>query len=231
MPGYNLLAHAIGSDPITGARVGGEGSLLREVVELVPGGAELMQRLQQSGAIDRAGAWLRQEIPTLGLSYATISSLFERAWDSLSAWDLIDPAAAWERLSGIFAPPIERVIAFAERAAEKLLELSLEAMIAAGGGASEQVLGILRRAGEAFGMIVRDPMGFARNLVAAVRGGFERFAENIGTHLQRGLLGWLTGALQGALRLPRGWTSRASSTSPPRCSASPGTACASGWSG
>lgn len=202
VPGYNLLTHAIGADPITGARVGGEGSLLREVIGLVPGGAELMQRLQQSGAIDRAGAWLRQEIPTLGLSYEAISSLFSRAWDSISAWDLLDPSAAWDRLSAIFTPPIDRVIAFAERAAEKLFEFSLEAMIAAGGGASEQVLGVLRRAGEAFGAIVRDPMGFARNLVAAVRGGFERFAENIGTHLQQGLLGWLTGALRGAIRLP-----------------------------
>jgi hypothetical protein len=203
VPGYMLLAHAIGADPITGARVGGEGSLLREVISVIPGGGELMQRLQQSGAIDRAGAWLRQEIPTLGLSYGAIATLFERAWDSISAWDLWDPSAAWDRLASIFMPPIERVIAFAERAADKLLEFALEAMLAAGGGASEQVLGILRRAGEAFGMIVRDPMGFARNLVAAVRGGFERFAQNIGAHLQRGLLGWLTGALQGALRLPQ----------------------------
>jgi hypothetical protein len=162
-----------------------------------------MQRLEQSGALDRAGPWLQQEIQTLNLSYATISQLFERAWDSITAWDLFDPAAAWGRLAGIFGPPIDRVIAFAERAAEKLLEFALEAMLAAGGGAAEQIMGILRRAGEAFGAIARDPLGFARNLIRAVVGGFEKFLENIGTHLQRGLIGWLTGALQGVIRLPQ----------------------------
>jgi hypothetical protein len=202
VPGYGLLTAAIGADPITGQAVEGGGSLLREVVALVPGGAALMQRLEQSNAIDKAGAWLRQEIPTLGISLRSISDLFQRAWDSLTAWDLFDPAAAWERLSGIFRPPLDRVIAFAGRAADKLLELALEAMLAAGGGAAGHVLGILRRAGEAFGAIARDPLGFARNLIAAVRGGFEQFLQNIGGHLQRGLLGWLTGALQGVIRLP-----------------------------
>jgi hypothetical protein len=201
VPGYSLVAHAIGADPITGEPV--RGSLLREVIGLIPGGAALMERLEQSGAIERASAWLSEEVTKLDLTYERIADLFGRAWDSISAWDLIDPGAAWERLSRIFDAPIARVRAFAERAAEKLFELSLEAMLAAGGGAAEQVLGVLRRAGQAFGAIVRDPLGFASNLVAAVRGGFSAFADNLGAHLQRGLIGWLTGALGGVIQLPQ----------------------------
>jgi hypothetical protein len=169
---------------------------------MIPGGAALMERLEQSGVLPKASAWLSEEIGKLGLSFAQIAGLFERAWDSISAWDLIDPAGAWARLSSIFEPAIAKVVAFAERAAEKLFEFSLEAMLAAGGGAATQVMGVLKRAGAAFGAIVRDPLGFAANLVAAVKGGFQAFASNIGAHLQRGLLEWLTGALQGAIRLP-----------------------------
>jgi hypothetical protein len=101
-----------------------------------------MQRLQQSGALERASAWLTDEVSKLELTYERIAQLFERAWDNLSAWDLIDPGAAWDRLARIFDPPIARVRAFAERAAEKLFEFSLEAMLAAGGGAAEQVMGV-----------------------------------------------------------------------------------------
>jgi hypothetical protein len=140
VPGYSLVAHAIGADPITGEPV--QGSLVAEVVGLIPGGAALMQRLQQSGALERASAWLTDEVSKLELTYERIAQLFERAWDNLSAWDLIDPGAAWDRLARIFDPPIARVRAFAERAAEKLFEFSLEAMLAAGGGAAEQVMGV-----------------------------------------------------------------------------------------
>jgi hypothetical protein len=203
VPGYTLLTRAIGSDPITGQRVDSStGAIVREIAAIVPGGTEMLQRLEQSGALDRAGAWLQQEIPALGLSYERISQLFQQAWDSISAWDLFDPAGAWDRLAHIFQGPVDRLIAFAERASEKLLEFALEAMLAAGGGASEQVMAILRRAGQAFMAIVRDPIGFARNLVNAVMSGFQGFLRNIGAHLQRGLIGWLTGALGGAIRLP-----------------------------
>jgi len=203
IPGYSLLTRVIGTNPITGVAVDSSAAaIVRDIAAIVPGGTEMLQRLEQSGALSRAGAWLQEEIPTLGLSFERISDLFQRAWDSISAWDLFDPAAAWERLEHIFMPPIQRLIAFAERAADKLLEFALEAMLAAGGGAAEQVMAILRRAGQAFGAIVRDPIGFARHLVDAVMGGFQNFLRNIGGHLQRGLLGWLTGALGGALRLP-----------------------------
>lgn len=201
VPGYTLVAHAVGADPITGQPV--PGSLVKEIVALIPGGAALMERLEQSGVLPKASAWLSDEIGKLGLTFDTIAGLFKQAWDSISAWDLFDPAAAWSRLSKIFDPPIAKVTAFAERAAEKLFEFSLEAMLAAGGGAASQVMVVLKRAGQAFGQIVKDPIGFASNLVAAVKGGFAAFASNIGTHLQKGLFGWLTGALKGAITLPQ----------------------------
>ena len=66
------------------------------------------------------------------------------------------------------------------------------------GGLGTQVMGIIRQAGDVFNQILRDPVGFAGNLVAAVRGGLGAFLSNVGTHLRNGLIGWLTGSLGGA---------------------------------
>ncbi len=45
---------------------------------------------------------------------------------------------------------------------------------------------------------MNDPLGFLGNLVSAVVGGVQRFADNIVAHLQVGVIGWLTGALGSA---------------------------------
>lgn len=62
---------------------------------------------------------------------------------------------------------------------------------------------VLARAASAIGDIIKDPIGFLGNLVAGVKGGIERFFSNIGTHLKKGLMGWLFGQLANAgIELP-----------------------------
>jgi hypothetical protein len=46
--------------------------------------------------------------------------------------------------------------------------------------------------------IVKAPVKFLKNLLAAVKLGFSQFKDNILEHLKKGLLGWLFGALAGA---------------------------------
>jgi Domain of unknown function (DUF4157) len=43
--------------------------------------------------------------------------------------------------------------------------------------------------------IIADPIGFLKNLIAAIKLGLENFASNILTHLKTGFITWLTGAL------------------------------------
>lgn len=51
--------------------------------------------------------------------------------------------------------------------------------------------------------IIAHPIRFLGNLVSAVGQGLKNFIKNIGTHLQKGLMDWLFGALAGAgLKLP-----------------------------
>jgi hypothetical protein len=119
--------------------------------------------------------------------------------------DLLSPSRAWEKLKGVFGPPLGRLRDFAVAAGKKLLEFVFEGALALGGSAAQQVLAIFRRIGAVFGLIAADPVRFLGNLLTAVKGGFTRFAANILAHLRTALFEWLLGALGGALRLPSRW--------------------------
>ncbi len=67
----------------------------------------------------------------------------------------------------------------------------------------DMLLGVLAKAASAVAAIIRDPIGFLGKLVGAVGAGLRAFLANIGEHLKKGLVGWLTGAMAGAgLALP-----------------------------
>ncbi|MFD5748777.1 HPC2 multi-domain protein [Streptomyces sp. NPDC127033] len=55
------------------------------------------------------------------------------------------------------------------------------------------LMGVLRKAVQAIGMILTDPIGFLGKLVTAVGGGLKLFMKNIGRHMQQGVLTWLLG--------------------------------------
>ncbi|AOT62480.1 hypothetical protein A4G23_05378 [Streptomyces rubrolavendulae] len=55
------------------------------------------------------------------------------------------------------------------------------------------LLAVLAKAAQAVMLILRDPVGFLRNLVSAVGAGLRRFLQNIGRHLKQGILSWLLG--------------------------------------
>lgn len=62
----------------------------------------------------------------------------------------------------------------------------------------ELVVQVLAKAAAAIGDILTDPVGFLVNLLGAVKAGFGRFFDNIGTHLLNGVSGWLFGQAQSA---------------------------------
>jgi F0F1-type ATP synthase membrane subunit b/b' len=66
------------------------------------------------------------------------------------------------------------------------------------------LLGVLAKAAAAIDKIIEDPIGFLGNLVSGVKAGLSKFMSNIGTHLQKGLMEWLFGALAGAgIQIPQ----------------------------
>ena len=57
---------------------------------------------------------------------------------------------------------------------------------------------VFARVASAVERIIKDPITFIGNFVGAVKAGLNRFVDNIGTHLTKGIRGWLFGALADA---------------------------------
>lgn len=55
------------------------------------------------------------------------------------------------------------------------------------------LLSVLAKAAQAVMLILKDPIGFLKNLVTAVGAGLKQFLRNIGRHLQQGIMSWLLG--------------------------------------
>jgi hypothetical protein len=203
IPGYDLLAFIIGRDPITQNPVERSAiNLIRGLVGLIPGGAALFENLQRTGVVQRAGDWFSAEVAKLNLTWEYIRGLFAQAWDALSVSDFVSPGTVWDKLKGVFGPPLTRIKNFALSAGRKILEFVFEGALALAGGAAQEVLAIFRRIGDVFGLVVADPIRFFRNLLNAVKGGFDLFWKNILSHLRTALFDWLLGALRGAVQLP-----------------------------
>lgn len=74
----------------------------------------------------------------------------------------------------------------------------LEAVLTLVGVDPEAFYAFVGRAQETFDIIVNDPLGFLSNLVSALVGGVQGFADRFGDHLKKGVIDWLTGTLGGA---------------------------------
>jgi hypothetical protein len=193
IPGYPLLRVILGRDPLTGEDVPRTAeNFIMGFLSFVPGGREKFRNLQESGAIDKAFAWLEEAIGRLGLIGEALLNAFTRIWETFTINDLVNPIAAFERVVEIFTEPVRMIIDFALEVGMKILEFIFEGVL---GPTGARVLAILKRARSTFTLIITDPIGFVGNLINAVMQGFRQFSGNILQHLQAGLIGWLTGTL------------------------------------
>jgi hypothetical protein len=204
IPGYDLLGFILGRDPITQAPVERNATnLLRGLFGLVPGGSQLFENLQQARVVERAFQWVSTELTRLNITWAVIRGAIERFLNSLGASDILNLGGVFDRARAIFGPIVRSITTFALSAGRKVLEFIFEGAIALAGGAAQRVLGLFRRIGDTIQLIINDPVGFLRNLIEAVAGGFRQFGSNILAHLRAAIFDWLFGALQGAgIQLP-----------------------------
>ncbi|AKJ02884.1 hypothetical protein ATI61_11373 [Archangium gephyra] len=67
----------------------------------------------------------------------------------------------------------------------------------------DKLMAILRKGADTIELILKDPIGFLSNLIAALKQGFNQFVGNIGAHLKRGFMQWLFGALaEAGIQIP-----------------------------
>src|SRR3954447_11047865 len=96
IPGFRLLTIVLGFNPINMRSTDrNTANLLRALIELLPGGAFITQALDNHGVINRAAAWVEQQLATLGDIGGGIIAGLKRFLDSLSWTDIFDLGGVW----------------------------------------------------------------------------------------------------------------------------------------
>lgn len=200
--GWDLLCAVLQRNPITGEPVARNAENLIGGFMTLIGQQEVWQNIQRSNAIGRAWAWFQGALAGLLGFVRSIPGLFVSAFRSLGIRDLLDVPGAFMRVARVFGSFIGRFFSWAGGTVMNLLQIIFE-VVAPG------AMPFLRRAGGAFRSIIRNPIGFIRNLVNAGKLGFRRFATNFLTHLRTSLVNWLTGTLGGTgVYIPQAFTPR-----------------------
>ncbi|MBP1223609.1 DUF4157 domain-containing protein [Flavobacterium sp. 1355] len=193
--GYSLVKVIIGKDPFTQEAVPRTvPNLIRGFMSLMDGGEEQYAQMVESGAIARIAGQIEAAVATLNMTPESIIQLFTDIWNSMSINDLIHPIDAFMRIIEKFGEPIGRLIAFVAEIIRIVIVAILEIM----NFPFDLIGNIITRALEAIEDIKKDPIGFLKNILKALKQGFIQFFDNIVTHLINGVTGWLMSELKDA---------------------------------
>lgn len=193
--GYHLLTVLLNQDPFTNERVPRSvENIIRGFMSLMDGGEAQFQQMKETGAIERTTERVNAAVEELGFNFGYIVGLFIELWNSFTIDDIFDPLGAFRRIVDTLAEPLYRLIRFVVRIVRIVIEVLLEIM----NFPFETINSIISNASQAFEDIKRDPIGFLKNLLMAVKQGFVQFFDNILTHLLNGLRDWLFGELASA---------------------------------
>ncbi len=193
--GFSLVTVIIGKDPFTDQEVPFTmENVIKGFFSLMEGGEEQYNQLKESGAIDRTVAKITAAVARLNMTPSAIVQLFIDLWNSFSLDDLMNPIAAFQRIIAKFGEPIGRLIAFVI----EIIMIVIEAILIVMNFPFDLINNIIAKAMQAYQMIKRDPVGFLKNLLRAIKQGFIQFFDNILQHLLTGLVGWLTSELRDA---------------------------------
>ena len=193
--GFHLVTVILGKDPFTQEVIErSTENIIRGFMGLLPGGEEQFQQMKQTGAIEQAVARINAAVATLNFSWAYITGLFMDLWNSFTIADVFNPIAAFVRIVETLASPIRRLFDFVVTIVQIIVEILLVVM----NFPIDTINQIIANARSAFEDIKRDPIGFLKNLLRAVKQGFIQFFDNIVTHLLGGLRDWLFGELASA---------------------------------
>ncbi len=193
--GYSLVKVIIGKDPFTQEVVPRTvPNMIKGFMSLMDGGEEQYAQMVESGAIARITGEIEAAVATLNMTPQSIIQLFTDIWDSMTIDDLIHPIDAFMRIIEKFGEPIGRLIAFVAEIVRIVIMAILEIM----NFPFDLIGNIITRALEAIDDIKKDPIGFLKNILRALKQGFVQFFDNIVTHLINGVTGWLMSELKDA---------------------------------
>lgn len=193
--GYSLIKVIIGRDPFTNETVERSvPNLIRGFMSLMDGGEAQYAQMVETGVIARITGEIEAAVATLNMTPEAIIQLFTDLWNSFTIDDLIHPLDAFTRIIEKFGEPIGRLIAFVAEIIRIVIVAILEIM----NFPFDLIGNIITRALEAIDDIKKDPIGFLKNILRALKQGFIQFFDNIVTHLIDGVTGWLMSELKDA---------------------------------
>jgi hypothetical protein len=188
VPGFHMLTVIIGQNPFTGDVVPRTpANLIKGFITLLPNGEATYDELEKSGVVTEAAGRIEAAMVRLGISLDMVVATFRGVWDTLSLDDLLQPIAAFQRVVAQFGQPLARIIEFVGVVLQVVVELILRLM----NFPTELLQHVITNAMQAIEDIRRDPVGFLRNVMAALKLGFSNFFDHIGGYLLDGLVAWL----------------------------------------
>ena len=209
IPGFRMLTIVLGFNPINRRSTDrSAANILRALIELVPGGHLITQALDNHGVFTRAGAWVEQQLATLGDIGSDIVEGLRRFLDSLGWTDIFDLGGVWDRAKRIFTTPISRLISFAGSVVSGIMRLVKEAILRPLASMAEGTRGYdLLKAVLGEDPITGDPV--PRNAETLI-GGFMKLIgqEEVWENIKRGnavarAWAWFQGALSGLMGFVR----------------------------
>ncbi|MCA1612878.1 MAG: DUF4157 domain-containing protein [Acidobacteria bacterium] len=209
IPGFRMFTIVLGVNPINMSAVErSPANIMRAVVEFIPGGNLVTRALDTYGVFDKVGAWVSQQIASLGMAGGAVKDALMAFLRSLGPTDIFDPGGVWERAKTIFTTPIERIKNFVKGFITGILDFLREAVL--------KPLAVLASKTEGYDLLKavlgKDPVTgeSVEQSADALIGGFMKLIgqtevwENIkkGNAVERAFA-WFKGALSGALAFVR----------------------------
>lgn len=189
-PSWDLLCAVLGRNPITDEKVDGSPEVLIGGFMKLIGQEDIWKNMQQANAIPRAFAWFKGAMAAVKGFVNAIPGKFRELFNALTIEDVVLVAGALKKVAGVFGGFVGSFISWGLNAAWDLLEIIFDVV-------SPGAFAYVKKTGAALHGILKNPLPFVGNLVKAAKLGFTNFADNIGDHLKKGLIDWLTGSLPG----------------------------------
>jgi hypothetical protein len=189
-PGWDLLKAVLGRNPITGEPVPQNAETLIGGFMKLIGQEEIWANIKKANALSRAWAWFKGALSGL-LDFVTqVPSLIIQTIRSIELMDIILLPRVFIKVGKAFLGFLGRFFSWAMGTIFDLLQIIFE-VVAPG------AVPYLKKVAASFKKILKDPIGFVKNLVKAGKQGFNQFKDRIGEHLKGAFLDWLTGSIQG----------------------------------
>jgi hypothetical protein len=186
--GYGLLKAVLGQDPITGDPVPRNAETLIGGFMKLIGQEEIWENIKRGNAVARAWAWFEGALAGVLAFARAIPARIAETVSSITWQDVVTIVGVFGKVGKAFLDMAGRFFSWAGAQVISLLEI-IFSVVAPG------AVPYIKKAQNAFHTIIKNPVGFAGNLVRAGKLGFQKFASKVGEHLNTALIKWIVGPL------------------------------------